>query len=108
MCEAGLHFFAAYRWNPRQPERFFTKEESGVPRYYFHVRYEHDAADGDGVDLPDFRAALSEAVRAFGEMLQTLESSADPGLPLEMTLADEAGNPLCRLRFSAELLEPDG
>ncbi len=79
-----------------------------MPRYFFHVRYEHDAVDGDGVDLPDFQAAISEAVRAFGEMLQTLDSSANPGLPLEMTLADEAGIPLCRLHFSAEVLDRQG
>lgn len=76
-----------------------------MPRYYFHLRFEHDAMDDEGVILPDFQAAISEAVRAFGEMLQTLDGSVKPGLPLEMTLADEAGNPLCRLRFSVEIPE---
>jgi hypothetical protein len=75
-----------------------------VPRYYFHLRHERDVIDGEGVILPDFQCAMSEAVCAFGEMLQTLDGSVKPGLPVEMTLADEAGNTLCRLCFAAEIL----
>ena len=80
----------------------------GVPRYYFHLRYEHESTDGEGVDLPDFQAAWSEAVRAFGEMLRTRDGSLSSREPFEMTIADEGGNPLCHLRFSAEMVNaPD-
>ena len=57
--------------------------------------------------MPDFQAAWSEAVRAFGEMLRNLDGSLSPDAPFEMTIADEAGDPLCRLRFSTDMLPPD-
>lgn len=73
-----------------------------MPRYYFHLRHEHQAMDGEGVILPDLQAAVSEAVRTFGEMLRLQDGSVSPDLPFEMTVADEGGNPVCRLHFSAE------
>jgi hypothetical protein len=76
-----------------------------VPRYFFHLRYEHESLDDEGVNLPDFHAACVEGVRAFGEMLQAQDCSPKPGLPLEMTITDDAGTPLCRLCFLAELWE---
>jgi hypothetical protein len=76
-----------------------------VPRYFFHLRYEHESKDGEGVELPDFQAAWAEAVRAFGRMLEGLEGSPAHPVPFEMTIEDERGNPLCRLRFLAEILE---
>jgi len=79
-----------------------------VPRYFFHLRYEHDMMDGEGVDLPDFHTARVEAVRAFGEMLQELDGSLKPGLPFEMTLADQEGNALFRLRALSEMLDDHG
>jgi len=76
-----------------------------VPRFFFHLRLEHESTDGEGVELPDFQSAWSEAVRAFGEMLRTGDSSLSPHSPFEMTIADDAGNPVCRLRFSTEMLQ---
>ena len=77
-----------------------------MPRFYFHLRYDHESSDGEGVDLPDFSAAWAEAVRACGEMLEELEGSLDPDIPFEMTIADSAVRPICLLRFTAEFLRP--
>jgi len=77
-----------------------------VPRYYFHLRFDHESIDRDGVELPDFQAAWAEAIRSFGEMLRIRDGSLSPDTPFEMVIADENGTQLCRLRFATEMLSP--
>jgi hypothetical protein len=77
-----------------------------VPRYFFHLRHLHESSDSDGIDLPDFEAAWGEAVRTCGEMLRDFEGSLAPGRPFELTVSDDEGSMLGRLRISVDFFDP--
>ncbi len=65
-----------------------------MPRYYFHLRNQDDLLeDHEGMELPDLKAALEEALRADREL--TLEPAGIYGLEFEIT--DSAGKPLLKV-----------
>lgn len=76
-----------------------------MPRYFFHLRLEHESRDEEGVELADFPAAWAEAVRAFGEMLEQQDGSIGVDTPFQMLIEDDGGEALCRLSFVSELLD---
>lgn len=77
-----------------------------MPRYFFHLRHQHESSDSDGIDLPDFEAAWAEAVRTCGEMLRDFEGSLGPERPFELTVSDGERKVLGRLRISVEFFDP--
>jgi hypothetical protein len=73
-----------------------------LPRYFFHVADGTDYRDFQGTVLVDVPTARSEAIKTATEMLK------DRGVKLLgagewcMTVLDETGATVCRLRFSAD------
>jgi hypothetical protein len=74
-----------------------------MPRYFFHIQYgERHLPDEIGTDLPDEAAAWKEATITAGQLLADLDGRLKPGLQWRMEVIDQAGNPICVLRLSAE------
>ena len=73
-----------------------------MPRYYFHLSHRQVYRDVDGLDLPDFASAWTEAVRTAGEMLRNLDGSLDPHTPLEIAVTNRDGEIVGRLTVQAE------
>ena len=73
-----------------------------MPRYFFNVYDGHVSADQDGTELPDFYAAQSEAIRMSGEILRDMGARFWDGTEWRLEVADERGQVLLVLRFSAE------
>ncbi len=66
-----------------------------MPRYYFHLHSQEGllVEDHDGMDLPDLKAALEEALRVDRDL--TLDPAGLYGLEFEIT--DSAGKPLLKV-----------
>jgi hypothetical protein len=72
-----------------------------MPRYFFHVHDGVDRPDPVGTELPDIKAARSEAIRTAGELLRDLDGNLEPNTVWEMNVVDETGRRLLKYRFSA-------
>ena len=66
-----------------------------MPRYYFHLHSQEGllVEDHEGMDLPDLKAALEEALRVDRDL--TLDPAGLYGLEFEIT--DSAGKPLLKV-----------
>ena len=73
-----------------------------MPRYFFHVIDDDSPPDSEGTELPDIYAAQRMAVRASGEILRDMGATLWNGTEWKLEVADEHGQSLFRLRFSAE------
>ncbi len=73
-----------------------------MPRYFFHVNDGSSARDEDGTELPDIYAAQHLAIRTSGEMLRDMGARFWDGTEWKLEVADEQGQVLITLRFSAE------
>jgi hypothetical protein len=73
-----------------------------MPRYFFHVQDGERIPDEEGLVLPGPDAARKEAVVAAGEMLKDSAAKVWTGEDWRMWVVDEAGKPVCALRFTAE------
>jgi uncharacterized protein DUF6894 len=73
-----------------------------MPRYYFNVHDGQDLPDEEGMELAGREAAHAEAVVAAGEMLKETGQRFLRGDVWEMHVTDEAGETVCRLKFSGE------
>ena len=71
-----------------------------MPRYYFHVRDGKDHPDREGTEIADPASVRLQAIMTAGEMLRDLGPQWD-GEDWQMSVADEAGKVVLRLRFSA-------
>ena len=76
-----------------------------MARYFFHIRDGKDIPDREGTELSDPGMVRPAAITAAGEMLRDLASTWD-GHEWEMSVADEAGKSVLKLRFSATSDEP--
>lgn len=75
-----------------------------MPRYHFAVRDGKNIPDHDGVELPDIAAARKLALHYAGELLE--DGGLDhlwAGCEWRMSVLDEAGKEVIRLRFFAEI-----
>ena len=73
-----------------------------MPRYFFHVADGADFPDREGTILGDVATARSEAITTAGELLKDRGSTFWGSGEWRMTVVDEAGDTVCRLRFAAE------
>ena len=72
-----------------------------MPRFFFHVTSNmRSDPDSVGTDLPDLKAARSEAIKACGEMLRDLDGSLVHQGEWSMELVDEEGHRLLTFRFT--------
>lgn len=73
-----------------------------MPRYFFHVHDGYSFPDEDGTELPDIYTAQAEAIRTSGEILRDVGAKFWNGTEWKLEVADERGQILFVLRFSAE------
>lgn len=73
-----------------------------MARYFFHVQNGSDFPDDTGTECPGPDAARALAVKTAGEMLKDLGGRFWNTGEWRMHVADETGQTVCRLRFSAE------
>jgi hypothetical protein len=73
-----------------------------MPRYFFHVMDGYSDRDAEGTELPDIYAAQHQAVRTSGEILREMGAKFWDGTEWKLEVADEHGQTLFILRFSAE------
>ena len=77
-----------------------------MPRFFFHVRDGYDEPDTDGTELPDIYTAQGQAIQMAGELLREMGAKFWDGTEWSMTVANERGEVLFVLRFSAEERTP--
>ena len=73
-----------------------------MPRYFFHVYDGYSSLDTDGTELPDIYTVQAEAIRTSGEILRDMGAQFWDGTEWRLEVADERGQILFILRFSAE------
>lgn len=75
-----------------------------MPRYFFNVTHEGEAAfiDQVGEELPDKHAAWKEATVTAGQVLQGIDGRLQPGREWRMEVTDEFRNTLFVLHINAE------
>ena len=73
-----------------------------MPRYFFHVEDGFSTKDVEGTELPDIYMAQEEAIRLSGELLREMGGKFWNGTAWRLTVTDETGSILFRLRFSAD------
>jgi hypothetical protein len=73
-----------------------------MPRYFFHVIDGYTARDTDGTELRDIYAAQEQAIQMSGEILRDMGGKFWNGTEWKLEVADEQGQILFALRFSAE------
>jgi hypothetical protein len=73
-----------------------------MPRYFFHVLDGYTACDADGTELRDIYAAQEQAIHMSGEILRDMGGKFWNGTEWKLEVADEHGQILFVLRFSAE------
>jgi hypothetical protein len=71
-----------------------------MPRYFFHITDGPDFPDDEGTVLADIAAARAQAIA--GALLKDRGATFWGAGEWRMTVVDEAGDTICRLRFSAE------
>ena len=71
-----------------------------MPRYHFNVHNGYTSLDADGTELPDWRAALSEAIRLSGMILADDHDRLVLGEDWRMEVLNETGLMLFRLDLS--------
>jgi hypothetical protein len=74
-----------------------------MPRYFFHVHDGQDFPDDEGTVLANPEAACAESMIAAAEMLRDAALSLWTGEEWTMHVVDEAGQPICDLKFSASI-----
>ena len=75
-----------------------------MPLYFFHIRDQHYLhADREGIDLPDLRAVLEEALRADREL--AVEPASLCGLEFEIT--DSSGRTVLKVPIRERRRNPD-
>jgi hypothetical protein len=75
-----------------------------MPRYFFsttHGEQHHDHEEG--LDLPDDRAAWSEATTACGELLREVDGKLKPNQEWRMDVNNENHELIFRLRLIPEV-----
>lgn len=73
-----------------------------MPRFFFHVHDGEDLPDEEGYELPGSDHARAQAIATAGEMLRDKGRAFWTGEDWTMTVLDEDGETVCRLKFSAE------
>jgi hypothetical protein len=73
-----------------------------MPRYFFHVTDGYSTRDTEGTELRDIYTAQDQAIRTSGEILREMGAKFWDGTDWTMEVADEQGQILLMLRFSAE------
>jgi hypothetical protein len=73
-----------------------------MPRYFFHVMDGRALVDAEGTELAGLDEVRAEAIRTAGEMLADKGMLFWKGTAWQMTVADEAGDTVLTLRFSAD------
>jgi hypothetical protein len=73
-----------------------------MPRYFFHAFDGYSTLDTQGTELPDIYAAQEQAIRTSGEILRDMGGKFWDGTDWKLEMADEHGQVLFVLCFSAE------
>lgn len=73
-----------------------------MPRFFFHVIDGHSDMDRDGTELASIYVAQTEAIRLTGEILRDMGGRFWDGTEWRLEVADERGQVLFVLHFSAE------
>jgi hypothetical protein len=73
-----------------------------MPRYYFHVIDGREIIDHEGIELPGLGEARVEAIQTAGAILRDEGDKFWNGTEWHMNVTDAAGQPVLKLRFSAE------
>lgn len=80
----------------------YTGTTAPMPRYFFHVTDGADYPDSEGIILDDVASARAEAITTAGALLKDRGATFWGSGEWRMTVVDEAGGTVCRLRFAAE------
>jgi hypothetical protein len=83
------------------------REKDNMPRYFFDIVDGQAFPDTEGTDLPDLAAARIEAVRLSAEVLKEMPERFWMSEEWTMTVRDQLGHPLFKLKFSAETFGPE-
>lgn len=67
---------------------------AGVSRFHFNVHDGVSGPDRDGIDLPDFETAQTEAVRLTSGLLRDQAIGGEAIKPLSVEVTDGGGNVL--------------
>ena len=73
-----------------------------MPRYFFHVTDGYSIRDTEGTELPYIYTAQDQAIRTSGAILREMGARFWNGTDWKLEVADEQGQILLTLRFSAE------
>ena len=68
-----------------------------MPRYHFHVHDDKGLLDEEGIDLPDFATAQTEAIRLAGGMLLDDASLVQAQSGWHLSVMDSGGRSLLRV-----------
>ena len=79
-----------------------------MPRYFFHVHNSRDIHDREGAELPDLKAAQTEATTRAGALLTQHASEFWNGHEWSIDVTDARGIILCTLHFLAVVGSPVG
>ena len=73
-----------------------------MPRYFFNVTDGYSNPDPEGTELTDVYTAQAEAIGLSGELLRDMGAKFWNGTEWKLEVADEGGQILFTLHFSAE------
>ena len=68
-----------------------------MPRYHFHIHDEKGLLDEEGIDLPNFATAQTEAIRLAGGMLLDDASLVHARSGWHLSVMSSDGKPLLRV-----------
>ena len=74
-----------------------------MPRFFFDINDGQRSPDEEGTVLKDASEARQQAIMTAGAIIRDDVDLVSNGAVWSMTVADERGTILCRLRFTAEI-----
>ena len=72
-----------------------------MSRYFFHVMDGRASVDTEGTEFSTLNEARAQALHTAGMILRDQDASSFKSTEWHMTVADEAGDTVFSLRFSA-------
>ena len=79
-----------------------SADERPMPRYFFHVIDGREIIDSVGTVLPSIGQARAEAIWTAGAILRDEGDDFSNGTEWHMNVTDARGQPVLKLRFSAD------
>lgn len=70
-----------------------------MPRYFFHLRNDHETVDDEGSDFADDQAAQKEALATARELLADAIKSGKKSLPEQIVVADASSREVATINI---------